>query len=240
MGVVIARALLIGCLLAVLMAPASMAAADCDGPPAAAQPGTPEWDQREADNETCGSQRSADTSANPLFGAAAAANGPTPEDPFRDPAALSGHRFRWERVSFDGGKGADLGGMLFRPCDGSCGDRPAGIGAFAPPYPAVLIVHGGSASQEMYLWGAEALAESGYMVLSFQVPQDENLGGDAHYPYAKAALDYLLATPDARAAGGDFNPRWAELDREHVGLAGHSAGGVAVSRARAPPAPPRR
>src|SRR5204863_617771 len=45
--------------------------------------------------------------------------------------------------------------------------------------------------------------------------------GDSHYPDAKAALDYLLSTR---------NPRWTELDREHIGLAGHSAGGVAVSR----------
>src|ERR687886_334634 len=68
------------------------------------------------------------------------------------------------------------------------------------------------------------------MVLTFQIPEPENAAGDAHYPDAKAALDYLFATPGARAAGGAFNPRWSELDREHVGLAGHSAGGVAVSR----------
>jgi dienelactone hydrolase len=211
MGGVRARVMLIGCLLALACAPSAAAAPDCDGPPAAAQPGTPEWDQREADNESCGSQRSNDTAANPAYSAAAAAAGPVAQDPFRDPAALNGHRFRWERVSFDGGSGAKLDGMLFRPLSG-----------FAPPYPGVLVVHGGSATQEMYLWGAEALAEAGYMVLTFQVPQAENTGGaDAHYRYSKAALDYLFS---------DSNPHWTELDREHVGLAGHSAGGVAVSR----------
>jgi dienelactone hydrolase len=232
------RAGVIACLLLGLLAPAGAAAQgepDCDGPPPAAEPGTPEWDQREADNESCGSQRSRDTSNNPAYAAASAAlqaqhGGPVAEDPFRDPAALNGQRFRWERVSFDGGEGAALDGMLFRPCDASCRDRPPGLGVFEPPYPAVLIVHGGAASQEMYLWGAEALAEAGYMVLTFQVPDAENQGGGAHYPYAKAALDYLLASPQAPAAGGDFNPRWTEVDREHVGLAGHSAGGVAVSR----------
>ncbi len=100
--------------------------------------------------------------------------------------------------------------MLFRP-----------LRKVAPPYPGVVIVHGGAASQEMYLWGAEALAEDGYMVLTFQIPEPENAGGDSHYPDTKAALDYLLSTR---------NPRWAELDRDHIGLAGHSAGGVAVSR----------
>src|SRR4051794_7657210 len=139
---------------------------DCDGPPAEAQPGTAEWDQREADNESCGSQRSDDTASNPAYSAAAAAHAPVAEDPFRDAAMLNGHRFRWQRVAFGG-----LDGMLFRPCDSSCTDRPPGAGSFAPPYPAVIVVHGGSATQEMYLWGAEALAESGYMVLTFQVPQ---------------------------------------------------------------------
>jgi dienelactone hydrolase len=143
------------------------------------------------------------------------------EDPFRDPARLNGTRFRWETVSFKDPQGGDLPGMLFRPCDASCHDRPAGLKTFSPPYPAVVIVHGGAAQQEMYLWGAEALAEDGYMVLTFQIPEPENASSDAHYPDAKAALDYLLS---AR------NPHWSELDRERIGLAGHSAGGVAVSR----------
>src|SRR4051794_26593279 len=207
---------------------------DCDGPPPEAQPGTPEWDQREADNQSCGSQRSRDAQANPAYAAAAAQaqadhGGPVPEDPFRDPDQLNGRRFRFERVVFTNADGAARDGMLFRPCDGGCHGRPPGLRDYQPPYPAVVIVHGGAASQEMYLWGAEALAEAGYMVLTFQIPNPENAAGDAHYPDAKAALNWLLATP-ASPAGGGFNPRWAELDREHVGLAGHSAGGVAVSR----------
>jgi dienelactone hydrolase len=208
---------------------------DCDGPPAEAQPGTPEWDQREADNESCGSQRSRDTQANPAYSAAAARvqaehGEAVPEDPFRDPDELNGRRFRFERISFTNADGAERAGMLFRPCDGDCHDRPPGLRDHAPPYPAVLVVHGGAASQEMYLWGVEALAEAGYMVMTFQIPNPENAAGDAHYPDTKAALDWLLATPQSPARDGEFNPRWAELDREHVGLAGHSAGGVAVSR----------
>src|SRR3954452_21821891 len=208
---------------------------DCDGPPAEAQPGTAEWDQREADNESCGSQRSRDTQANPAYSAAAARvraqhGGAVPEDPFRDPDELNGRRFRFEHISFTNADGAARAGMLFRPCDGGCHDRPPGLRDYAPPYPAVLIVHGGAASQEMYLWGAESLAEAGYMVVTFQIPNPENAAGDAHYPDAKAVLDWMLATPASPRPGGGFNPRWAELDREHVGLAGHSAGGVAVSR----------
>jgi dienelactone hydrolase len=208
---------------------------DCDGPPPAAAPGTPQWDQREADNVFCGSQRSSDTSQNPLYSAAAAQiqaehGAPTAEDPFRDPAQLAGTRFRYEAISFANRAGDARQGFLFRPCDSSCHDRPPGLRVYEPPYPAVVIVHGGAANQEMYLWGAEALAEAGYMVLTFQIPEPENAAGDSHYSDAGAALDYLMSTPSARATGGAFNPRWTELDREHVGLAGHSAGGVAVSR----------
>ena len=215
-------------------APAASGDPDCDGPPPDARPGTPEWDRREADNVFCGEQRSRDTAANPAFSAAAAEvqarhGGPVPVDPFRDPAVLDGLRFRYEEVSFANAEGDPRAGMLFRPCDRSCRDRPATLGAHRPPYPAVLIIHGGAASQEMYMWGAQALAEAGYMVLTFQVPTSENTGGgDAHYEDGKAALDFLLSSPGAAARG--LNPHWTEVDRDHVGVAGHSAGGVAVSR----------
>jgi dienelactone hydrolase len=213
---------------AALLVPAGAHAAgipDCDGAPPAAQPSTPEWNQREADNVFCGTQRSQDAQSNPAYQAAAAQiqaehGGPVAEDPFRDPAQLNGKRFRWERVTLKDPSGAPLDGMLFRPLRSK----------FAPPYPGVVIDHGGAANQEMYLWGAEALAEDGYMVLTFQIPEPQNAAGDSHYPDAKAALNYLLDVPDGSDKGDPSNPRWMELDREHIGLAGHSAGGVAVSR----------
>src|SRR5688500_3830061 len=82
-------------------APAAHARAACDGPPPAAQPNTPEWTQREADNVECGEQRSRDTQSNPAYTAAAAQlqaerGGPVAEDPSRDPARLDGKRFRYE------------------------------------------------------------------------------------------------------------------------------------------------
>jgi dienelactone hydrolase len=94
----------------------------------------------------------------------------------------------------------------------------------------VIVVHGGSANQEMYLWGSEALAEAGYMVLTFQIPEPDNAQSDFHYPDTKDALDFFTSTPAHRTRAGDVNPLWQELDRGHIGLAGHSAGGVAVSR----------
>jgi dienelactone hydrolase len=81
----------------------------------------------------------------------------------------------------------------------------------------VVIMHGGAASQEMYLWAAEGLAEAGYMVLTFSIGRT----ADSHYEDTKAALEFLTSPR---------NPRRGELDRNRIGLAGHSAGGVAVSR----------
>jgi dienelactone hydrolase len=206
-------------------------AQDCAGPAGDPAPGTPEWDQREDDNVFCASQRNADTSANPAYQAAVfqpanpgrSSNG---MDPFREPTLWDRSRFRFEEVGFSNADGKTFPGLLFRPCDASCHDRPAGLRPYDPPYPAVVIMHGGSATQEPYMWGAEALAEAGYMVLTYTIGRT----ADTHYEDTKTALDYLMSIPAHPAAGGAVNPRWAELDRSRIGLAGHSAGGVAVSR----------
>jgi dienelactone hydrolase len=94
---------------------------------------------------------------------------------------------------------------------------PPGLARFEPPYPGVVIMHGGSANQEMYLWGAEALAEAGYMVVTFSIGRSD----DTHYEDTKTALGWFTS--------GD-NPLRSEVDVSRIGLAGHSAGGVAVSR----------
>src|SRR3954469_21560284 len=143
-----------------LAAPAgAQAPPDCDGPATDPAPGTAAWHQREEDNDYCGEQRARDTAANPAF-----AN-PRFRDPYRDPAKLDGVRFRYQPVSFTNREGKHISAMLFRPL------------ARRPAYPGVLVVHGGSARQEMYLWASEALAEAGYIVLSFQVPTEDNTGG---------------------------------------------------------------
>jgi hypothetical protein len=205
----------------------SIGATNCVGPPGDPEPGTFEWQQRELANAYCGEQRAADTASNPLFAAGwtqMQTRHPGEDfraDPFRDPLLLQGSRFRYQTVEVPSPGGGTVPGMLFRPCAAGCVERPAGLGAFKPPYPGVVIVHGGAANQEMYLWGAEGLAESGYEVLTFQLPTADNLGGSAHYDYAKSALDYFVSP---------MNPGYSQLDRYRIGLAGHSAGGVAVSR----------
>jgi dienelactone hydrolase len=219
--------------LALWLAPpaAAQVEPDCAGPAGDPAPGTAEWDRREADNAHCATQRNADTAANPAYQAAlmqprSQSRGMNGMDPFREPLLWDGSRFRFEEVAFSDAAGKSFPGLLFRPCDHSCRDRPPAVEPHAPPYPAVVIMHGGAASQEPYMWAAQGLAEAGYMVLTLSIGRT----ADPHYEDTRTALEYLLSTPDRPAAGGAVNPRWRELDRSRLGLAGHSAGGVAVSR----------
>ena len=197
------------------------AAVDCTGPARDAEPGTAAWHQREAENAYCATQREVDAHSNPLYHLAQANRPPsratTAMDPMREPTLLAGSRFRFDELSFADAAGKSYPAFLFRPCDTSCATMPAGLARFEPPYPAVVIMHGGAANHEMYLWAAEGLAEAGYMVLTVNIGRTDQ----THYETTKAALEWLLS------AG---NPHAAELDRGRIGLAGHSAGGVAVSR----------
>jgi len=59
------------------------------------------------------------------------------------------------------------------------------------------------------------------MVLTFQVPTAENTGPTVFPADTKAALDFLTSSR---------NPRRRDLDPRRIGLAGHSAGGFAVSQ----------
>jgi len=199
----------------------------CTGPPGDPAPGTAAWHARELQEASCGEERARDTASNPLFAAtglenAARDGGAVYEgDPFRDPSALEGHRFRYEKLSFQDPDGQVLDARLFLPCDATCRGIPRGLRRFRPPYPAVVVVHGGSANQEMYWWGAEPLAEDGYMVLSFQVPTAQNTGPTVFPADTEAALNFLTSPAF---------PHRRELDASRIGLAGHSAGGFAVSQ----------
>ena len=205
-------ALGVACLALLAAAPSASGQTepDCTGPADNPAPGTPAWDSREDDNVYCANQRNADTGSNPAYQQAqlqpAYLQRNTLMDPFREPTLWNGSRFRFEEVSFANESGKAFPGFLFRPPE-----------AHAPPYPGVVIMHGGAANQEMYLWAAEGLAEAGYMVLSFNIGRDD----DTHYEDTKTALDFFTSP---------LNPHAAALDRARLGLAGHSAGGVAVSR----------
>src|SRR3954452_1579439 len=197
----------------VLLLVLSAAAADyCSGPPGDPAPGTPAWHARELREVQCGEQRAADTAANPAFAAAELTNPPGyVGDPFREPTQLDGKRFRYRKVSFTDPEGQTLDARLFLPL----------AKQHRPPYPAVVVVHGGSANQEMYWWGVEPLAEAGYIVLTFQVPTAENTGPTVFPADTEAAVNWLVS----RA-----NPARRWLDPRRIRLGGHSAGGFAVSQ----------
>src|SRR5688500_15276977 len=181
------RRLLLCLVGAAMIAPASAGAqsiaepVDCTGPARAAQPGSDAWHQREAENAYCATQRNRDTKSSPLYLAANAQRPPsratTAMDPLREPTLHAGRRFRFDELSITGAEGKAYPAMLFRPCDSSCTDMPSGLESVRPPYPGVVIMHGGAATQEMYWWAAEGLAAAGYMALAV------NSGGtdNGHY-----------------------------------------------------------
>jgi len=68
------------------------------------------------------------------------------------------------------------------------------------------------------------------MVMTFQIPEPDNAESSYHYSDSLNALCWFLATPDAPTKQRQYNPLWKQLDHSRIGMAGHSAGGVAVSR----------
>ncbi|HWG94421.1 MAG TPA: hypothetical protein VNU66_09375 [Mycobacteriales bacterium] len=118
--------------------------------------------------------------------------------------------------------------------------------------PAVVITNGSvQAPETLYWWAAQALVDAGYVVLTFdprgqgrsdnRTPSGEqgsNANPDVFATGTVDAVDFLLSTPDAPYEGnvaGDpravtpFNPLHAVVDRERLGLAGHSLGARGVS-----------
>ena len=136
--------------------------------------------------------------------------------------------------------------------------------------PGVVITNGSvQADEQMYWYAAQALAKSGYVVLTFDPQgqgQSDVLGegpdaqegvpaqsdGRPFYDGTVDALDFFLSTAtrpyvprpscetgashapkqDRRAAAGlnaAYNPLWQLLDRDRIGIAGHSYGAAGVS-----------
>ena len=231
---------------------------DCVGPAGDPAPGSLAWKQRDAANQYCATERLQDEHANPAFGAAFWTESPsiysqqtlamimnpthphaslgqlvpggTTTDPFRTIDRWVGAgRGRVTPVSFPSSDGAQLNGLVFEP--------PASVSG---PYPGVVITTGSiQGYQQMYFWAAEGLAEAGYVVLTYDVQGQGNSdtlptecsvsdcpGVPAQQAYnfvqgATDALDFFLS---------DANPVRADVDENHVGIAGHSLGASAVSQ----------
>jgi hypothetical protein len=173
---------------------------DCLDAVHAAAPGTPKWDELNAANAYCARERDQDKPAHRVLDRTA------PADAYREPSRHDGVRFRYDTTTIGG-----LAAEVYRPCaEGTCPDLPAGLDTFDPPYPAVVIFHGGGANSRLYWWASQPLAEAGYLVVAFDSPAGPTLED------ASTVVDWLH---------GD-DPLAAEDDGERLGIAGHSRGGV--------------
>lgn len=177
---------------------------DCLGPVEQAEPGTPAWDELNAANAFCANQRAQDRAAHPAL-----EDADTIGDVYREPSRHDGVRFRYDTTSIDG-----LEAEVYRPCAAdTCPDLPDGLETFEPPYPAVVVFHGGGSAKELHWWSSQPLAEAGYLVVAFDSPGGPTLED------ASTVVDWLF---------GD-DPLAAHFDGERLGIAGHSRGGVVVS-----------
>lgn len=138
-------------------------------------------------------------------------------DPFRAPHRWANTRRRYEKTTFTDRDGAVRAAALFGPRDVRGG-----------PYPGVLLAchacfPGGTEGVGLWYWAAEMLAEAGYVVLYAEI------GGNS-VDHTIDATDFFVATRDAPTARGEFNPWYERLDRNRLGIVGHSgAGGVALT-----------
>ncbi|HEX8206228.1 MAG TPA: hypothetical protein VF587_09240, partial [Solirubrobacteraceae bacterium] len=248
---------------------------DCLAPAGDPEPGTPEWQQRDAINQYCATLRLRDQLASPAYGWGNLTQGAQlwlerSVDQLSDPAhprggvttaahprggvttAVPGSQAadafrtikRWTEagrgrvapVSFKGLNGATLRGHVFAP--------PARVHRPKGGFPGVVITDGSvQAYEELYYWAAQDLAAHGYMAMTYDVQgqgDSDMFGSDCadptdvptscqgvpyqqSYNFFQGAEDSLSAFLDGR------NPYADLLDRDRVGIAGHSLGAAAVS-----------
>ena len=168
-------------------------------------------------------------------------------DPFRYPGVDPFYEAEAEvipLVIYDQGC-ARLSGRVWAPKGSVAGAR----------LPAVVIENGSiQAPEPLYWWMAQALVRQGYVVMTFDPrgqgrsdqmspngEQGSNANSAVFWEGLVNVIDFFRATPvapyphNATCADSyptpvtDFNPFFDRIDRERLGLAGHSLGGVGVS-----------
>jgi len=199
-------------------------ALDCRGWLGAPVSGSPEWNEADLNNQQCAGEGLRILQESPAVAAAQAANADAGDegfvgDPFRAPHRWANKRGTYEKITWTDSEGSTWPAALFGPRDADGG-----------PYPGVLLVchacfppPSTTENIGLWYWAAETFAEAGYVVLYAAV------GGNS-VPRAIDATDFFVSTPDAPTSAGEFNP-WSErLDRNRLGLVGHSgAAGVALN-----------
>ncbi|AXQ31138.1 hypothetical protein D0B54_21735 [Solimonas sp. K1W22B-7] len=173
-------------------------------------------------------------------------------DPFRYPQAVGPDGDAFYRNE------ADVIPVVFydRDCTRLSGRVWAPRNSPAPAsLPHVVIANGSlGASETAYWWASQALVRGGYAVMTFDprgqgrsdfLSPSGQLGTNANlkvfWDEMVDAIDFFHSTPqqlyphNQTCAGtypttvAPFNPVWNRIDRERLGIAGHSAGAVAVS-----------
>jgi len=203
---------------------ADPAAVDCTGWLGHPISGSAEWNEADLNNQQCATEGLRVLQENPAVAAARAANADAGDggfvgDPFRAPYRWAGKRGRYEQITYTDRDGNTWPATLFGPRDTGGG-----------PYPGVLLVCHAcfplpqtTENVGLWYWAAESLAEAGYVVLYATV------GGNS-VPRTVDATDFFTATPTAPTSRGEFNPWYAQLDRNRLGIVGHSgAAGVALT-----------
>ncbi|HEX9712784.1 MAG TPA: hypothetical protein VGB52_09600 [Actinomycetota bacterium] len=185
---------------------------DPEGDPA---PGTPEWDERDAQHVACTDQRDHDARYNPMRNVGTALYG---EDMYRQPIRHDDVRFRFD--SFTQLDVPDVPSLeVYRPCaEGTCAGMPEGLQTFQPPYPVVLVFHGFIAQKSHHRFNAQVFAEHGYMAIA--VNGTHIVGSAPNVQRTENGDDVLNWL--ASEASGAFGQE-ADLDR--VAFTGHSQGG---------------
>jgi alpha-beta hydrolase superfamily lysophospholipase len=231
----------------------------CYAPAGNPAPGTPEWQQRDLENQRCASLRPRDQLANPAFGFGNLTQGATlyaehvveqlsdPTHPrggvtTRIPGSQAADPFRtikrWTEagrgrvapISFKALNGSTLRGHVFVP--------PASVRKPKAGFPGVVITDGSvQAYEELYFWAAEDLAEAGYMVMTYDVQGqgDSDLFGEdcpgacSGVPYQQDYNFFQGAEDSLSFFLSKGNPYSTDLDARRIAVAGHSLGAAAVS-----------
>lgn len=129
--------------------------------------------------------------------------------------------------------------------------------------PNVVIQNGSiQATEPLYWWAAQALVRAGYVVMTFDprgqgrsdmwtpdFEQGGNINSEVFFEGMVNAIDFFRSTPDAPYAHNvdcadaypteatPHNPFWQRLDRDRLGITGHSLGASGISAVQGYPGP---
>lgn len=122
-----------------------------------------------------------------------------------------------QRTHFINRRGLRLAAIVSVPEDESAGE--------SAPRPGVLILHGFTSFKDEYhlqAW-SDSLTESGFVTLRFDASGTWESEGSSEFDFRTS--NYL----DDAADGLSFLASWAGVDRDRIGVVGHSMGGMVAT-----------